>query len=394
MIRHNQILRDSPLMDMNTITPTSGIDLLVRQGIEHLREKTANPTPDNDLGPTSPRSYRSRAWSGNYSCFQVDLSNSEASSMIKPRSRILELPNELQYMIATYLGFGDMERLRRTCRHFRVLLNPDFVRAHFGGDELFIRQLTSHCQSCLSRPGRHSLIFYPATDGRPPSSKCFQCSVQERHLHVGTRLQLANTRSAWVCRWCGWPISGSAASSFAHQQFHAGCYDRYYHVLWGFLWLGFAQFAVGVVAAVLSLIYFRGDLLVFPPAIVSFVLLWVCMAFLVFRGNRVRTYHWVGALELVILGLWIPPIYAVARRINGGSLERSIFAALVFYGINVIFRLVNFIGNIVLMCEYDMTKHYVPERSLKRKLLNALMAGLIYWTYPQCVEQRYPPDYN
>lgn len=62
--------------------------------------------------------------------------------------------------------------------------------------------------------------------------------------------------------------------------------------------------------------------------------------------------------------------------------------------IHRIFRLLNFIGNIVLLCEYDMTKHYAPQQSLKRRLLNMLMAGLIYWTYPQCVEQRYPPDYN
>ncbi|KAI2465607.1 hypothetical protein F4781DRAFT_18620 [Annulohypoxylon bovei var. microspora] len=383
---------------MNTITPTSGIDFLVRHGIEHLREKTASPDREGDgRGPTSPRSYlstRSRVRSGDYSCFQVGLS--EQSSIAETRSRFIELPNELQYMIAAYLNFNEMERLRRTCRHFRFLLNPDFIRSHFGDDELFSRQLTSHCQSCLERPGRHSLILQqpPPSADRPLSSKCFRCAVSSRDLHVGTSVKLASDRPAWVCRWCGWPIRGTAAPSWAHEQFHAGCYDRYYRVLWGFLWLGFAQLAAGVVAAALSLIYFRGDMLVFPPAVASFALLWLCMAFLVFRGNRVRTYHWVGALELVILGLWIPPMCAVARGVGGGSPERSAVAALVFYAVNVIFRLLNFIGNIVLMCEYDMTKHYVPQQSLKRKLLNMLMAGLIYWTYPQCVEQRYSPDYN
>ncbi|KAI1214320.1 uncharacterized protein F4807DRAFT_455961 [Annulohypoxylon truncatum] len=386
-------------MDMNSITPTSGIDLLVRQGIEHLREKTATPGQEGDAtGPTSPRSYlssRSRARSSVYSCFQNDLS--EESSVLKPRSRLLELPNELQYMIAAYLNFGDMERLRRTCRHFRALLTRDFVRAHFGGDERFSRQLISHCQSCLKRPGRQSLILQPqpqvqaTSNDRPLSSKCFRCAVSSRDLHVGTSLTLANSDSAWVCRWCGWPVRGTASP---YEQFHRRCYDRYYRVLWAFLCLGFAQFAAGVVAAALSLIYFRGDRRVFPPVVAGFALLWVCMAFLAFRGNRVRTYHWVGVLELVILGLWIPPVYAVATGVGDGAPERSAIVALVFYGVNVMFRLLNFIGNIVLMYEYDMTKHYVPQLSLRRKLLNMLMAGLIYWTYPQCVEQRYPPDYN
>ncbi|KAI6084269.1 hypothetical protein F4821DRAFT_175851 [Hypoxylon rubiginosum] len=121
---------------------------------------------------------------------------------------------------------------------------------------------------------------------------------------------------------------------------------------------GLAQFSVGVVAASLSLIYFRSDLKMFLPAVASFVLLLVCMVFLAFRGNRVRTYHWVGLFELVILGLWAPPIYAVAENMAARSVERR--AALVFYCINVIFRLLNFIGNIILTHEYNTTKHYAP----------------------------------
>lgn len=331
---------------MNTITPTSGIELLVHLGIDHLREKTTSPDrdrardTDDEPGPTSPRSHRSKPRSGDYSCFQLDISEDDSSVAETARPRLLELPGELQYMVAAHLGFGDMQRLRRTCRHFRLLLHAEFVRAHFGGDELFVRQLTSHCQSCLERPGRHGLILQqqqqqPVVD--PPSSKCFRCAAAARELRVGNKVPLASARSAWVCRWCGWPIAagGAPPPSWASEQFHVGCYDRYHRVLWGFLLLGLAQFAVGVAAAALSLLYFRGDPRVFPPAVASFVLLWLCMAFLAFRGNRVRTYGWVGCLELVILGLWIPPIYAVAESVTAGSVEKSAVAALVFYGLNV-----------------------------------------------------------
>ncbi|KAI1506667.1 hypothetical protein F5X99DRAFT_423287 [Biscogniauxia marginata] len=402
---------------MNTITPTSGIDLIVHKGLDRLREKAVSPDPETGLmSPMSglflqrTNSRRSRARSGDYSCLQVDLSDDDSEEDEKKPSRLLELPNELQYMIAVHLGFGDLERLRRTCRFYRNLLNPDYIREHFGGDRRLLEwQLTSHCQSCLANPGRHSLILQSSGGGgggsstprQAPSSKCFRCAVQARDLHVGTKLPLANARSAWVCRWCGWPIAaggGGEPPSWASEQFHVGCYDRYYGVLWAFLCLGFAQLAAGVAAAALSLRYFRGHLLVFAPAVATFALLWVCMAFLVFRGNRVRTYHWVGAVELAILALWIPPIYAVSRMLmvdaSSGGVEGSAVAALVFFCLNALFRLLNCAGNVVLIYEYDLTGHYVPEQSLRRKLLNMLMAGLIYWTYPQCVEQRYPPDYN
>jgi hypothetical protein len=34
------------------------------------------------------------------------------------------------------------------------------------------------------------------------------------------------------------------------------------------------------------------------------------------------------------------------------------------------------------MFEYDLTKHHMPDLSVRRKSLNLLMTCLIYWTYP------------
>lgn len=61
---------------------------------------------------------------------------------------------------------------------------------------------------------------------------------------------------------------------------------------------------------------------------------------------------------------------------------------------NRLFRLLNTIGNIALALGYDMTRHHVPQIMLRRRLFNLLMTGLIYWTYPQCVEQKHPPHFN
>ncbi|KAI0879971.1 uncharacterized protein GGS22DRAFT_193747 [Annulohypoxylon maeteangense] len=389
---------------MNTITPKRRIDLLVRQGIDNLREKTAIPDQERAItGPTPSRfclSTRFKIRSGDFSCFQNDIS--EKSSITETRSRLLELPNELLYMIASYLNLGDMERLRRTCQHFRALLNPDFLRAHFGGDELFSRELTSYCRFCLERPGRDRLILQPHSQSqhlsahdRPLGSKCFRCAVLAHDLHVDTRVALADGQEAWICRWCRWPIHVSEAVTpcLSKDKYHAACLARYNCVEWWFTWLGCAQFAVGVVAAALSLVYFRGDMLVFAPVVAGFALMWVCMGVLAFGGSRVRAYHCVGVLELVILGLWVPPMYAVARGLEEGAVpKRSAVTALVFYAVNMIFRLLNFIGNVLLMFRYDITKHYVPQQSPMRKLLNMLMAGLIYWTDPHFIVQRYPPE--
>ncbi|ORY59968.1 uncharacterized protein BCR38DRAFT_350055 [Pseudomassariella vexata] len=322
-------------------------------------------------------------------------------------SRLLALPLELQFLIFSSLAFGDLERLRRTCHYYRMLLSHEYIRELFEKSEQggFLGQLTSTCQTCLDAPGRSALVLQPrppvsrASQSHPhplhpknhPTAKCFRCAVQSRDLRVGTTVTLANSGIAWVCRWCGWPVVGP--HSWAHEQFHVGCYDRYCRVLWIFMCLGFAQFAVGVVAATLALRYFKGEKVVLGPAVASFILLWICMTFLVLRGNRVRTYHWVGLLELAIVGLWIPPIYAVSKAVQREILGSSV-AALAFFAINMIFRLLNFIGNIVLMFEYDLTKRYAPQIPLRGRLMNLLMTGLVYWTYPQCVEQRYPPDFN
>jgi hypothetical protein len=60
-----------------------------------------------------------------------------------------------------------------------------------------------------------------------------------------------------------------------------------------------------------------------------------------------------------------------------------------------VFRLLNVIGNILLMFEYDLTKHHRPKiYVLRRVLVNPLLSGLIYWTYPQSAEQKYPPNYS
>ncbi|KAK8133376.1 hypothetical protein PG984_005388 [Apiospora sp. TS-2023a] len=390
---------------LNSITPTSGLEFLVRRGVEGFH-RPPSPIYDDEgnlLPPRSPLIHSAimplEGLADRMREKWVAANGSAAADPNAP-SRLMALPLELHYLIIDQMRFGDVERLRRTCRFYHDLLTPDFVRELFGGPQALASQFAGVCQVCHYMPDEEAnettpaLILQPGS--QPLTSKCFRCSVQNHDLHVGDAVVLANAGRAWICRWCGWPVVGGT-HSWASEQFHGDCYDRYYRVLWCFLMFGFAQFSVGVVAGALSLAYFRQDLVVFVPSVINFVLLWVCMAFLVLRGNYVRTYHWVALVELIILGLWIPPLYMVGKNLEvhlASPIRAATIAALVFFTVNMLFRLLNCIGNILLMFEYNMTKHYMPEIPLRRRMLNYLITGLIYWTYPQCVEQKYPPDFN
>lgn len=276
---------------LNTINPTSALVHIVGRGIDGIYRSTSADGENEDkeydedgnsIRPVSPlrRSMqpfesiadrmreKRKSWAPS--------TTSALSYDPDAPSRLLELPNELQFMIISYLDFGDLERMRRACRYYRLLLSPDYVRELFGGHAQLAPHLTTVCQQCLETPGRTSLILQPAPNRpssqhahapRPVSSKCFQCAVKARDLRVGTAVPLASARTAWVCRWCGWPVVGP--HSWANEQFHINCYDRYYRVLWVFMCLGFVQFAVGVVAATLSLRYFRSETVILAPTIVS-----------------------------------------------------------------------------------------------------------------------------
>lgn len=67
---------------------------------------------------------------------------------------------------------------------------------------------------------------------------------------------------------------------------------------------------------------------------------------------------------------------------------------MIFIGLNMLFRLLNIIGNVVLICDYDRTKHYVPRIPIWRRFMNPVLTALIFWTYPQHAERKFPPDWS
>ncbi|KAH8203752.1 hypothetical protein TruAng_002045 [Truncatella angustata] len=195
---------------LNTITPTSGLDLLIRQAVaRNSSSAAAFYFFDEDGKPISPpasplrrsiqplENMADRMRQKRRSWYDPDDDDHDRPAA---ESRLLALPTELQFCVITYLGLSDIERLRRTSRYYRFLLSPEYVRALFGGQQGLASQLTGHCQRCLETPGRSSLILQlqqqqQQPNGAPLSSKCFQCSVHERELKIGV-VRVAGGRTA------------------------------------------------------------------------------------------------------------------------------------------------------------------------------------------------------
>ncbi|KAK4096594.1 hypothetical protein N658DRAFT_501409 [Parathielavia hyrcaniae] len=317
----------------------------------------------------------------------------------EPRPRhLLALPPEIMLMVLQRLDFASIARLRLTCKTLRALASPHQIRILVGPAQLRM-QLLGHCKTCLVHdPFRARLLQPPLADpGYPLASQCLDCALAARdpRIAAGKKLVLANFDTVWVCRWCGYPIVDGAA--FGFEQMHHRCYRRYNDVLLAFFVLGWLQLGLGVVAAALAWTYYRGAALVFGPTVMNFILLWICLLFLIWRGRGLTTYRWTLAIELTILALWIPPVYHIATDMAntpGASVARSAQATLAMFVLNMLFRLLNLCGNVLLMFRHDITRRRQSSIPKWRLPLHRLATALVMWTYPQSVEQKYPPDFS
>lgn len=172
--------------------------------------------------------------------------------------------------------FGDIVRLRQTCKRYRALTSPTQMRALFGPVNLRY-EILGHCKVCLTRDlegtferrGINQLLSVPTDVGYPFSTVCIKCAfaANDRRLRVGQLVKLGNHGTAWICRWCGWPILEMIYSS-GDPYFHRKCDWHFGGAMQRFVVLGCMQFAVGVVAASFSWRYFRHRALAFAPSLV------------------------------------------------------------------------------------------------------------------------------
>lgn len=222
-----------------------------------------------------------------------------------PRT-VMDLPDELQIMILSFLDFTDIERLRHTSKYWHAFATPRLMR-RIWGHYTYNHTLIRHCRVCLADcPDPKTRTAATRADaGFPLSSRCLSCTVQSRDgtVRIGRRVKLGNLHEYWTCRWCGWPVTDG--SSARRVQFHRKCYHEYHMVKLAFFCLGCIQFAVGLAAAVLACHYLPRDKVVLLTSVSAFVLACLCVLLVVFRGKSFRTYKYTLAIELAVLGLWV-----------------------------------------------------------------------------------------
>jgi hypothetical protein len=182
------------------------------------------------------------------------------------------LPVEVQLSIMRQMPFGDIERMRRTCKHFYHLASPEIMRLTLGATNLR-EMLLSHCHVCLAHDAsRENLLMAETGKDYPFSAKCITCALRARDRRlsrktIAEKTTLGSGMKVWVCRWCGLPVVGTHAPR--HAQFHPKCYSRYGNVLIAFFFAGWVQLSLGLTAAAFAWKYFRNEILVFAPSVVS-----------------------------------------------------------------------------------------------------------------------------
>ncbi|KUI53211.1 hypothetical protein VP1G_00833 [Cytospora mali] len=304
----------------------------------------------------------------------------------EPRT-LMKLPPELHMVILQCLDFEDIQQLRRTCKYWHNFATAELLQ-NIWGREAFFAILVRHCRVCrkFCPKGASRLCTSPLDPGYPLSSRCVTCAVKARDgtFRPGRTITLSNSVEYYVCRWCGWPVTG-ASGSVVYRQFHRRCYEKYFLGKLMFLSISFTQFFIGIVASALCWRYFRRDKMVLVPTIVGFLLMWagIIYASLV---NRDRACLSDLLLNLVILGLWIAPVYSISQHFMDGSQGRSTQATITFIGLNMLFRLLYVIGSIVLLCRYDWTKHHVPGISIWCRVTGPILMLMIMWTWPHYIE--------
>lgn len=177
------------------------------------------------------------------------------------------LPPELQLKILAYLDFGDIERLRRSCRFFRASVTPSLVRSLLAGE--FQREVRFTCYLCLKRYDHGAcLVSTDRHDARYPlSSRCVECVWKTKDFDVGRKYLMGSDVAVYVCRWCGRPVTTHPA--WNQPEFHKRCFKRYTRAVFLYYLIGLAQWVLVFIGSGLVWHYFRHDLAVIGITVVS-----------------------------------------------------------------------------------------------------------------------------
>ncbi|PNP44178.1 hypothetical protein THARTR1_11069 [Trichoderma harzianum] len=272
----------------------------------------------------------------------LSLQRSRNSRGFVPRQTVfscfLQLPPELQFKILGYLDYGETQRLRQTCRLFRDSINNEVMVSLF--PRIFDTMLRT-CYICLKQTRESQIVLGNAAHARfPMTSKCFKCMARRSCFRVGKIYTLGNSEVVYVCRWCGIPVT--AEMGWNQPEYHIPCYQMYEMAIALHYTVGVVQWAVMLCGSGLCWHYIKRQRIATVPIIIAFFMaFWTSILNLV-RGYAMRTYHWSMLTELIILALWIPPMYEVVDKsiVNRSTSDLQVsrsatYATLAFISLNM-----------------------------------------------------------
>lgn len=187
-------------------------------------------------------------------------------------SRLLDLPPDLILEIVGHLDFPSLIYLSRTCCTLYHLASPHEMRLRLGRMP-YQALVLSTCQTCLSSNRAPGPVILPSPSdlGYPLASTCIECALRadDPRLTTQRRAPLATLEVARMCRWCGWPILPVTEQTHRPPAFHPKCQSKYDTTLAKWTLWGIIQFGVGVTGAALAWKWYRWDIMVFAPTVVS-----------------------------------------------------------------------------------------------------------------------------
>ncbi|KAI1117652.1 hypothetical protein F5Y14DRAFT_401380 [Nemania sp. NC0429] len=305
-----------------------------------------------------------------------------------PASDLLSLPLELHYLILAYLDLDSLLQLRRANRLYWDVITPDLVRRLFtrGGRASLV--LAACCYQCLCTPGLDRLVVDKTIDGSSWQSVCFRCwsnrITVDYHINPWPVIQIANGDDGYICHFCNWPVVTHGRDD-GINRLHAICRSRRRLILSLWVVMAVLQFGIGVLCAVLSWTHFKHQPGIMIPSSVDFALAMISVGVFIRRicTNNEDKYRRLLFMELILTILRIPPVAysartTVAYRLSQGLLPRFGFG---IFLINLIFRVLDFIGHALLNAGYDPRRFLQKGLSRRRKCLYGVMTFLVYFAY-------------
>ncbi|KAI1084813.1 hypothetical protein F5B20DRAFT_222138 [Whalleya microplaca] len=304
-------------------------------------------------------------------------------------SRLTALPLELQFLIISQLDLRSMICLRQTARPYRYLITVDLIRRHFIHDGRCDPSLKGCCVECLCMPDLDRLIMDASRERDSWRSICYRCwrerfyrQKQRKHWPL---VELANGTHGYICQFCTWPVQNESSNN-SLELLHATCKIRRFTVVVIWLVMAFIQFGLGMLAAVLAWTMFKHQMTVLIPASIDFALAIVALVIFVIRTGTTnnRTYTRALATELMITFLRIPPVTYTARETvisestQPGALPKFSFGVFL---INLLFRLLDMVGYLLLNCGYDPQNIFQTGLTMKKKLLYGSCTFMVWFAF-------------